>query len=350
MLSIKGIYVELTTECNLRCKHCYNDSGESNSIITLDNMYNILYYINKLNIKQITLSGGEPLTHPLIIEILRVLTVENNIGVTIVSNAILITQEFVNNLKQNCNVGNLIFQISVDGSNSEEHDYIRGTGSFLQMVNGINVLRNNDIRFYFHSLIHKQNYKSLVNMVEFALQYNVGRLEFTFLKKKGRGDWNYNYVTIPVDKQLELIDYLEDLKKNNSQLLDMGIPSVFFGVCPFITDDNDFDVFIRIDSYGNVYPCQNIGIEKLSLGNINNSLLSDIVTINNMVDLRYRIKNILVKKQNKCVRCLVLKNCGRGCPGVECMDNYFEYSDECEQRRLLCKKRISSFINNCDRI
>ena len=86
---IAGCYVEVTSQCNLRCVHCYNDSGVDKGKISVE-AYKEL--INQFDIDSkpfITISGGEPLMHP---DILDFLSYTHDKGITplMITNATLI--------------------------------------------------------------------------------------------------------------------------------------------------------------------------------------------------------------------------------------------------------------------
>ena len=43
---VAGVYVEITSICNLRCIHCYNDSGKEKNEISVEAFQNILEAYN----------------------------------------------------------------------------------------------------------------------------------------------------------------------------------------------------------------------------------------------------------------------------------------------------------------
>ena len=46
-ITVKAVYVELTSACNLRCLHCYNSSGESITYLPHNAVKKMIRY-NKL--------------------------------------------------------------------------------------------------------------------------------------------------------------------------------------------------------------------------------------------------------------------------------------------------------------
>ena len=57
--SITGASISVTNNCNLRCKHCCLSAG--NSKIEMLDAYPVLDKISRINIRQLVITGGEPL-------------------------------------------------------------------------------------------------------------------------------------------------------------------------------------------------------------------------------------------------------------------------------------------------
>ncbi len=226
----------------------------------------------------------------------------------------------------------IMFQISLDGL-KEHHDIIRGEGCFNKTMNCIELLRNNMVPFYFHTLIHKYNYNEINDIIDFARNSGAYMLDFTFLKKKGRGKTNYNDLSLPIDQQVALIQRMNIEKyKLSSEKFIINFPSVFYGICPIFTDDKQSDVFARIDVNGNVFACQNFEGTCNALGNILIEDISEIVT-----DERIAHQKEMLKKNAEnlpCSSCIINSFCGKGCPGIELSDpNDSMYGIDCELRR-----------------
>lgn len=48
---LNGCYIEITSNCNLRCIHCYNESGELRDQISVEAFKNVLGCYDKLDIE-----------------------------------------------------------------------------------------------------------------------------------------------------------------------------------------------------------------------------------------------------------------------------------------------------------
>lgn len=189
MYKIQAAYIELSSACNLKCIHCYNSSGDRRiNSIDLLNMVRVIDELEKLDCKNISFSGGEPLIYKHLIEIVKYASEFTNMRVSIVTNATLITEEFITQVSQSINYKRLAFQVSLDGITPIEHEYLRGVGTFAPMMHGVSILEKHDLLHYFHVVIHRYNYKNLQNIIEYAISKNHSSIDFTFIQPKGRAN------------------------------------------------------------------------------------------------------------------------------------------------------------------
>lgn len=141
-MAAKHLLWDFTSDCNLRCIHCYN----SDMIISakqplqknesLNNVWCIIKRISELGFKHIHLLGGEPLMSTSLHDVLKV-AAELDISISINTNGTLLTEEMCRKLIKE-NVSQII--ISLDGTAQEDNDTIRGSGVFKQVTNNIRVL------------------------------------------------------------------------------------------------------------------------------------------------------------------------------------------------------------------
>lgn len=61
------MYLQLTTRCNMKCKHCCMNAKKTGEDISIETLRKVLYYFSG---DYITLGGGEPTLHPLFWQIL----------------------------------------------------------------------------------------------------------------------------------------------------------------------------------------------------------------------------------------------------------------------------------------
>lgn len=130
------INIDITNQCNLLCKHCFNRSGaDLHRKEMLDEEFmEIIGQVIEMRPYSVCLCGGEPLMRKkLLFEAIRLLKL-NDIEVGIVTNGILLTSENAMILKH---LGVNSLQISIDGMEST-HDFIRNSkGVFKKALLGI---------------------------------------------------------------------------------------------------------------------------------------------------------------------------------------------------------------------
>lgn len=205
-------YVELTRSCNLRCKHCLNNSGEAlNNQLIYEEFRDMIMNFSKSGIQEIRFTGGEPLVFSGIFDLIKLCT-DLGIYTSIGTNGTLISKKVAKKLKE---VGLKKAIVSIDGT-EQKHDYIRGNGNYKKAIEGIDNLLELDIDVRVNSVIMKEN---IDDVIQFAKQMNTKK-QSLFIRRfieSGRGTNmlnnmltkdDYDYVRNQLKNELETAKYV----------------------------------------------------------------------------------------------------------------------------------------------
>ena len=101
---LNQIYFYLTEGCNLRCRHCwiapkFQDEKHSYPVLPVDLFKAIVEQAKPLGLTGVKLTGGEPLMHPDLDEILKHVVAEN-LNLTIETNGVLSTPEIAQQIRK----------------------------------------------------------------------------------------------------------------------------------------------------------------------------------------------------------------------------------------------------------
>jgi len=178
----------MTNICNLTCKHCYvNSSPRGEFGFSLNKMETVLDDIyQSIGPVRIALSGGEPLARPK--DALALLRRANRVHpLLLLTNGTLISRTIAEELAEL----NLTIRISIDGSNPTSHDYVRGKGSFLKSIKGIERLRSSGFsieNIELFAMIPPEHVKELHEIVSLAESLGIVRLKIEPIAKTGRAN------------------------------------------------------------------------------------------------------------------------------------------------------------------
>lgn len=175
----------ITRTCNLRCVHCYADSharvyeGE----LSLDQCCEVIDDLAAYGASALLLSGGEPLLHPHLPEILERAT-QRGLKVTISTNGTRITPEWAARFKK---WGVAYVGISLDGIGAV-HDAFRGVnGAFEAAINGFKCCEQVGQKTGLRLTLTRNNVQSMEAILDFIERENIPRVCFYHLVPTGRG-------------------------------------------------------------------------------------------------------------------------------------------------------------------
>ena len=153
--------VEVTDQCNLKCKHCYDVFTGSHSISRQEEDL-IIKNLQSVFCKRVTLSGGEPLIVGKNLFTFAQRLKEKDMKVVVVTNGTLVNS-FAADL---FDVFEYV-QISLDGPKSI-HETIRGKGTFDRAIDACKYLRQAGIDVSFQMTINKINQYYFDEVVDIA--------------------------------------------------------------------------------------------------------------------------------------------------------------------------------------
>ena len=186
----------ITEGCNLNCPHCLLDCQPADRVSPVPGkiIMRLAAEFSELGGKGLWLTGGDPFTHPDWLEILRFSCRQQGLKeVCLQTNATLMSEEDIQDLLSLPH-DKLALQISLDGSNPETHDLVRGKGSFEATIKVLRLLSEAGLgdrtRVAFTEMCH--NYDELPEMIELVHTLGLRRLKSGTLVKGGRSlhsDW-----------------------------------------------------------------------------------------------------------------------------------------------------------------
>ncbi|TFH62067.1 MAG: radical SAM protein, partial [Gemmatimonadales bacterium] len=136
---LNQLYFYLTEGCNLRCRHCwivprYQADNHPYSLLNLDLFRSIIEQAKPVGLTAVKLTGGEPLLHPQILEILEIIRNED-LRLTVETNGVLCTPELA---REMASCKSPFVSVSLDGSDPETHEWVRRVpGCFEASLKGI---------------------------------------------------------------------------------------------------------------------------------------------------------------------------------------------------------------------
>lgn len=199
--------IEITTACNLQCRHCRVPTTSPN-FTSLSLFRKIIQNLVKIDIPYLTLSGGEPLLHPNLFQFLDI-SFENDIEqVGIMTNAIVLNDKMLNKLEKYKRYGEVCIGTSIDGF-QEIHDWYRNKrGAFSKTLESVKKLVQRDFEVGINVTIHKRNFRTIYELLDFLSTLNITTIRIRPVLPVGKAENNKD---ILLNKD-ELVDVAHQLK------------------------------------------------------------------------------------------------------------------------------------------
>ncbi len=274
----------ITGGCNLHCPHCLLECQpvDRTSPVQTGTIKRIIAEFSGLGGKEICITGGEPLTHPEWLVILRFACSRPGFReVCMQTNAAWMSEGHIHDLLS-LPMDKLILQVSLDGATPRTNDLLRGKGQFESTMKALGMLSEagfgQRIRVAFTEMRH--NYDELADAVLLVHDLGLRELVSGTLVKGGRS-LDHDWIALPrVSQVLALIDrYRNDPafseiyeKAGNIAAVEWfkGRDSSCEQVCTCIGH-------LFTNASGKVYPCIMYLNDALATGNVHERCLSAVI-------------------------------------------------------------------------
>ena len=327
---LNTIYFYVTEGCNLRCRHCWiNPPHEENDDmkyphIDLELFKDIVRQGKELGLSAVKLTGGEPLIHPQIEEILEYVQ-EEGVRLIIETNGVRCTPDLVERILK-CK--NVFVSVSLDGVDAETHEWVRGVeGCFDQAMEGIRNLVRAGYRPQIIMSVMRHNRHQIEPLVRMAEKEGANSVKLNIVNPTSRGEAMHNSGdTLSMKELIEVGEWVEKVLIPSSKIkVTHSHPSAFKSLSSIYEKDlcrcNIFGI-IGVLANGKYALC-GIGqnVPELIFGDAKKDKLSDVWNNNAILN---EIKEGLPKKlKGICGKCLVKGACLGSCIAM----NYYAHKD-----------------------
>ena len=171
-LAFENVVVEVTQACHHRCLHCYNFWREERAPVkdpeTLSRP-EILEIVRKVRrdtpLRQVALSGGEPLLRSDLPEIATDLTNEG-LNVVVITSGTLLSDERLERFP-----AGTVFEFTLFSIDAELHDRIAGhQGAFAKVIRGIQRAGQHNFRLALACVINRLNAHDVLQTIELGIE------------------------------------------------------------------------------------------------------------------------------------------------------------------------------------
>lgn len=185
---LSSVYFYLTSGCNLACRHCWlaptrARDGASAGGLSLERIRQVLDEAVPLGLTSVKLTGGEPLLHPQLSEVLSIVR-DRDLTLTVETNGVLCTPQHAAAIAA-CR--SAFVSVSLDAAEPEIHDRIRGTnGAFEGALAGIRLLRDAGATTQIIMSLMRDNVCQIEPLVQLAERLQVPTVKLNVIQPAGR--------------------------------------------------------------------------------------------------------------------------------------------------------------------
>ena len=302
-----SLWLNITGECNLRCRHCHSSFGSPlEDELTTEEIKTIIEESSHFPDCGLVISGGEPFCRYDITEILK--AASNHFGkrVFVITNGTLVDDETANMLATR----DIRVQISLEGPDEESNDAIRGRGVFKKALKTMRTLKEMGVTPVVRMTLLRTNIDKIREIIAFSKQEDIGPVVVGTLQRSGRAYRSIQDIDPTTDELIKTYRKIIGLDP------DLDFITFDESLGPAVTRSERIDLcgagtsILSVGADGSVYPCAGLMYPEFLAGNVKEKSLKKIWKGSFVLQ---KIRSLSVSEIPGCRDCPIHYICGGGC-------------------------------------
>lgn len=317
----ESLHVELTGYCPLDCPQCYKDKRKSEPL-DYDFLLSVIQQAEDIQVFQIALGGGEPLSYPNLHLVLAEIN-QRGMASSITTSGFGLDSHFLDEL---IGRGLRHIQISINGSNEKIHSQSRD--GYEYAVRALDLLKKTKVSFGVNWVARRDNIDDFPDFIKKMKSYNVDNINI--LRYKPSANETYEENRLSADKMALLFKIIK-----NTRSIRLKTDSAFGKLLCHLNQRVSFMSgcgagrrFLALDADGFYRPCSHVNMKERA---------------DNLYQLWYQSKyldmfrSIGDKIGEPCAQCDYLLGC-YGCRAVVLGQggDFFDGDKECSDSHYNC--------------
>jgi ywiA protein len=292
--------IEITSACNLKCRHCYGEFGSKSYHMPLDKIVKLLDDLEVMGVKMIELTGGDISVHPDLQAIIKYALSKKFVQVALLTNGILLKDETLDLLIENKQ--RVVIQIDLHSMKENYNNWFTQTNYGIGKIKrNIEYLCANGVKVRVAMIVTVKNIDDIIEVADWAFIVGAIKLGISPVVPLGRANDDIEALAISDVETLNKMEkILESVNKKYPNFIAFNEDGLKRQInCGCVTSH------VVIDTLGNIKLCtmDNLKYISTSLGNVFNDSVLDIYK-NNMkiVDAIFNL-NAPKKEMDTCKDC-----------------------------------------------
>jgi len=281
---VETIVLEITQECNNACAHCYNYwRGTTKPREARRNLSGAewLLLVKKISIeaplKQVAISGGEPLLHHDLPEIVSGI-MKMGLGVVVITNGTLLDRSMLKQIPAGCT-----FEVTLFSAEAGIHDRMAGRAVFKSLIRNLSRIEAFGHGFVLANVLTRLNAHDVTRTVKLGIALGAQAVMFNRINLSKEVFLHRKHIVPSASQLKSSLSKINELSTNYGIQIAVSVPippcvadpreypNLHFGWCPRGGDD----AYYTVSNNGYLRPCNH---SSLLLGDLRTQGFGEIVT------------------------------------------------------------------------